>query len=200
MYTRVLTFTGATDIDGGVAYLRNEALPTITAQHGYRGVVASADRQNGVLGILSLWDSESDRAASESALGKAREEAVRIVGGTLTVENFEQVIEKVVKPPTAGASLLVVRVQLDPATIDDNVEFFKSVVLPEISAAPGFCTLRNMIDRTTGTGLVGSVWDSNEARDTFLEGQPARQARAEGRGVTFDDTSKREILLSDMKQ
>ena len=104
MYTRLLNFTGATDIDGGVAYLRDEVLPVLNAQHGYRGVTASADRAGRLLGILSLWESESDRAASDSALGKARQEAVKIAGGTLTVENYEQVVAEVKKPPAVGCS------------------------------------------------------------------------------------------------
>jgi len=55
MHTRVLTFTGAKNIDGGVDYLRQKVVPLLKEQKGYRGVNASADRSGGVLGILSLW-------------------------------------------------------------------------------------------------------------------------------------------------
>jgi hypothetical protein len=88
----MLTFRGSTDIDGGVTYLRQDALPILTAQHGYRGVTASGNRSTNVFGILSLWETEEDRASSDSALGKAREEAVKTVGGNLTVENLEQMV------------------------------------------------------------------------------------------------------------
>ena len=63
MYTRLLTFNRATDIDAGVAYLRDEVLPVLNSQHGYRGVSASADRPGAVLGILSLV---GDRGRSHS--------------------------------------------------------------------------------------------------------------------------------------
>jgi glycosyltransferase involved in cell wall biosynthesis/heme-degrading monooxygenase HmoA len=199
MYTRLLNFTGATDIDGGVAYLRDEVLPVLNAQHGYRGVTASADRAGRLLGILSLWESESDRAASDSALGKARQEAVKIAGGTLTVENYEQVVAEVKKPPAVGCSLIVTRLSMDPASVDDNIAFFKNDIVPQITAQPGFCALRNMVDRQTGRGVVGTVWEDREAMEAYDAGMAERRAPAASRGITFDETTYREILLADMK-
>jgi len=199
MYTRLLTFRGATDIDGGVTYLRQEALPVLTAQHGYRGVTASGNRSTNIFGILSLWETEADRTSSDSALGKAREEAVKIVGGKLTVENLEQLVAEVVKPITAGLPLFVTRISMDPAKVDENIAFFKSDVLPIFKSQPGFCGLRNMIDRSTGKGVVGSVWESQGALDAFLAQQPERRKMAEARGVNFDEQETREILFSDIK-
>ena len=199
MFTRLLSFKGATDIDGGVSYLRNEVLPILNSQHGFRGVTASADRSGQELGILSLWESESDRAASDSALGKARQEAVGIVGGDLTVENFEQLAEAIKKPPVAGCALMVTRVSMDPASVDENVAFFKSEVLPQITAQPGFCALRNMIDRSAGRGVVGSVWEDKVAMEASAAGMPERRAMAESRGVTFDEISFRELLLAELR-
>lgn len=198
MYTRVLTFKGAADIDGGVRYIREEVLPVISAQHGYRGLTVSADRQGSVLGVMSRWETEADRTASDSALSKARDEGQRIVGGSLTLEYFEQVIFEVAKPVQAGYAGFVTRVHMDPVAMEDNIEFFRSEILPQISSQPGFCGLNQMVDRTAGRALVGSVWETAQARDDFAAGQPQRQGRAEERGVHFDETSKREILLADI--
>ncbi len=82
MHTRVLTFTGAKNIDGGVDFLRQSVVPVLNEQKGYRGVNASADRSAGVLAILSLWETQSDRDASESALAKSRQEGLDIIGAT----------------------------------------------------------------------------------------------------------------------
>jgi len=195
----MLTFMGATDIDGGVTYLRQEVLPILTAQHGYRGVTASGNRSTNVFGILSLWDTEEDRASSDSALGKARTEAVKIVGGDLTVENLEQMVGEVVKPITVGCSLFVTRVSMDPSKVDENVAFFKSDVLPRIVASPGFCAVRHMINRQSGKGLVGTVWASEAARATGADDAKSRRGEATERGVTFDDITFREILFADLR-
>jgi hypothetical protein len=199
MYTRLLTFTGATDIDAGVNYLKEEALPILEAQRGFRGVSASADRAAGVLTMLSLWDTEADRSASESALGKAREEAVKRIGGTLEIENFEQLVQSIAQPPVAGCQLNIVRVHMDPASIDANIEWFKDQVLSRIVSQPGFCALRNMVDRQTGRAITGSVFVDRASADASMDNMPARRSSAEARGVTFDDISQREILFSVVK-
>ena len=198
MYTRLVSFTGATNIDAGVDYLRDEVLPVLNAQRGYRGVTASGDRAAGVLHILSLWETEEDRGASDSALGKAREEAIKIVGGALEIENFEQVVEAISKRPTPGCHLNVVRVRMDPASIDANVEWFKDMIAPQISSQPGFCSLRNMVDRQTGRAVSGSVFEDKETADASLAAIPDRRARAEERGVVFEDIAQREVLVGQL--
>lgn len=196
MHTRLLTFTGATDIDGGVHYLRQEVLPILAAQQGYRGVTASGNRAAQVLGILSVWDREEDRASSDSALGRAREEALEIVGGSLTVENLEVAAADLTKPINVGCSLLVTRLSMDPALVDEVIAFFKSDVLPVFKSQPGFCGLHNMIDRATGKAIVGSAWETQEALDAYLAVQPERRKIAESRGVRFDEQESREVLLA----
>ena len=198
MYTRLLTFTGATDIDAGVAYLREEVLPVLNAQRGYRGVTASGDRASGTLHILSLWETEEDRAASESALGKARDEALKVVGGGLEIENFEQVVEAISKRPVPGCTLNVVRVRMDPTKIEQNIAWFKETIVPMITTQPRFCSLRNMVDRQSGRAISGSVFEDKASADASVAGIPERRAAAEERGITFEEISQREILFAEL--
>lgn len=198
MHTRLLTFEGATDIDGGTTYLREEVVPILSAQHGYRGVTASANRSANVFAVLSVWEAEADRASSDSALGKAREEALKIVGGSLTVENLEVAAAGAVKPITTECSLLITRLGMDPAKVDEIVDFFKSDVFPFFKAQPGFCGLHNMIDRVAGKAVVGSAWDSPEAIAAYLAVQPERRGMSESRGVRFEHQETREILFTAM--
>ena len=199
MHTRVLTFTGAKDIDGGVDFLRQKVVPLLNDQKGYRGVSASADRSGGVLGILSLWETESDADASGNALADVRQEAVGIVGGELTVETFEQLVADVTDPPGVGSALMVTRISMDPAKIDENLAFFKSDVLPRIKASAGFQAVRNMINRKTGDGLVGASWASEDAMKAAAAEAQSRRPEGIARGVNFGDVSYREILFVDLR-
>lgn len=199
MYTRLLTFKGATDIGGGTTYLREEVLPILSSQPGYRGVTASANRSANVFGVLSVWETENDRASSDSALENARQGALKIVGGNLTVENLEVVAAGAVRPITAECKLLITRLGMDPAKIDDIVAFFTSDVFPVFKAQPGFCGLHNMIDRAAGKAVVGSAWETQDAIDAYLTIQPERRTIAESRGVRFDEQETREILFTAMK-
>lgn len=199
MFTRIVTFTAVTDIDAGISYLRDTVVPLLSEQKGFRGVTASADRSGQVLGTLTLWETEADRDASDSTMVKAREEGQRVVGGEMTVENFEELLVEIDKPPTVGCSLLLRRVSMDPAKIEENLGFFRREVLPEIKAQAGFCAVRNMINRQTGEGIVGTVWSDRSSMDAAAEAAEARRQRAAQRGVTFGEQGKREIVFADLR-
>jgi heme-degrading monooxygenase HmoA len=197
MFTRVVQFTGAKDLDAGVAFIRDTVAPVLRQQKGFRGMTASADRSAGVIGVLTLWETEADRDASESALSKVRNEGAKIIGGQMTVETFEELVLEMVGPPREGTSLLIRRVNMDPAKIDDNLNFFKETVLPQIKASPGFVAVRHMINRSTGDGIVGSIWADVASMNNAAEAAQQRQAQAEGR-VSFGEQSKREVLFVEM--
>jgi heme-degrading monooxygenase HmoA len=199
MHVRVITFIGAKNIDDGLIFLREKVMPVVSGQQGYAGLTASADRQGGVFGILSLWETEADRHASEQALAGARQEALDIMGGEMTVENFEQVvIDMAGTPPGPGAALLVQRASMDPGKMDENLAFFKSEVAPLIKANPGFRALRQLVNRETGEAIVGTVWaDTDSLRAALAQGQQRRQ-EAGDRGVSFGEFSEREILFTDL--
>ena len=200
MYVRVLTFAGAENIDEGVRFVRDEAVPVLRQQHGYRGVSVSADRSGGVLGIVSRWETEADLEASDSALAKAREDGHRLIGGTLTVERLEEAVWEVAEPPVPGSSVLRLRrSSMDPAKVDQNLDFFRTVVVPDLRATSGFQAARFLISRQDGTGTVGTVWADKAAMEAGdAAGAARRQSSAVERGVTFGEESSRDILFAEM--
>ncbi|MDQ6853339.1 MAG: hypothetical protein M3046_06555 [Actinomycetota bacterium] len=198
MHTRVLTFSGATNIDDGVAFVRDNATPVLREQKGYRGSTASADRAGGVLGVLSLWETEADRDASFGPMAELRQQGLDVVGGELTVDNYEEVVQEMASPPPVGSALMITRISMDPSKVDENLRFFRSEVAPRITAAPGFRALRNMIDRKTGRGIVGSAWADQDAMKNAAAQAEARRDEGRARGVSFDGDSFREIVFADM--
>ncbi|MEW6472381.1 MAG: hypothetical protein AB1679_08920 [Actinomycetota bacterium] len=200
MYARVVMLTGLNDIDAAVEYLRETALPVVQSQRGYKGMSAGADRSQGILGVLSLWETAADRDASDSALAKVREDARNQLGGSLTVESVEQLAVQMSKPPTVGNALALTRISMDPARVAENVEFFKNEIIPKVSSAPGFRSMRNLINPETGEGLVSSVWDDEQSRNAALEAtQALRDEIAATRGVTFGERILGEIVFTDLR-
>lgn len=197
MYVRISTITGATDVDAGVRFLQDKVVPELQQQRGFRGVTASGDRSAGTVGVLSLWDTEQDMTASEGAAAKVRQEAVGVMGGEVTVETFEQVVADIGDtPPAEGCSLRVVRIKMDPARVDDNIEFFKSEIVPTMKATPGFRGVRNMIDRASGRGVVGTVWADEASMEAAEAAAEQRRQEAASRGVELSEASTRVVLFS----
>ena len=199
MHTRVVTFTDVKDFEGGIALVRDEVLPVLNDQKGYRGTTVSVDRSGGVLGVLSLWDTAADREASFGALAKARQRGVEITGAEMKIESFEELVTDINEVPAVGSALMVTRISMEPAKIGANLEFFKSEVLPRIKANDGFQALRNMINRETGEGIVGSVWRDQEAMKAAAAGALARREDATARGVAFGGDSYRELVLVELR-
>ena len=198
MFTRIVSFTGAKDIDAGIAYVRDTVAPVLHQQKGFRGTTASADRAGKTFSVLSLWDTAEDREASESALLKIREQGQKVIGGEVSAELFEEVLAEITCIPSVGASLLVRRVSMDPAKVDDNLAYFKAEVLPTIKANPGFLAVRQQINRKTGDAIVGTVWTDKASMEAAAVDAEKRQAQAAGR-VVFGEQSKREIVFVDLK-
>ena len=199
MYTRVLTFTGISDVNAAVNLIQEKALPVIRSQRGYKGMTASIDRSTGTMGVLSVWETAADREASESALGKTREEArMDLGGGELKVELFDERAVEVRRQPEVGSALMITRFKMDPARIDENLEWFQREIAPQIMAGPGFRALRLLINPDSGDGLAGTVLDDRPALEATAEAAVARREAASGRGITFGEISFREIVFTDM--
>ena len=198
MFVRIVNFTGVRNVDNGIRYMRETVGPLLRQQTGFRGVTASVDRSEGVLSILTVWDAEADREASEGTLAKAREEALRLIGGRISVEHYEQAVVEMVTPPAPGAALLVQRVSMDPASVDDNLAYFKNEVVPQMKAQPGFLAVRHMIDRESGEGVVGTAWSDTGARDAAAKEGAKRRHQAVERGVAFGEQSSRDIVFVDI--
>ncbi len=197
MYARVVTLSGVKDVDGFLASLQETSLESLRAQRGYKGLSVSADRSAGVVGTLTLWETEADRDASDSALAKLREEVTGRFAGDMQVDTFEERVVEISKPPTVGSRLMVTRVSMDPAKVDETMEAFKQEVVPQIKAGPGFRALRNMINPQTGEGIAGTVWEDEQSMQAASEMAMARRPEGEARGVTFGETSYREIIFMD---
>lgn len=197
MFTRLTMITGGTNLDEGLAFIRETVAPTLRQQRGYLGLIASTERANDLIAALSVWQDEAARSASESGVAKVREEAAQLVGGTVSVLLHEQVLFEQDKPIEAGNALMVRQFRMEPAAIDANLAFFRAEVLPLVKQEKGYRAVRQLIDRTTGEGLSAVVLDDQAALRLAVAHAEERRALAEKRGVVLGDWSAREIEYVD---
>jgi hypothetical protein len=196
MYARLITVRGASRIDDAVTYLTDTILTEARQQKGFSSVHLAGDRSAGVLTVLTLWETEADRDSSEGFSEKARTQTLEILGGELNVERFEQVLWEIGStPPAPGAKLHIRPVKMDPAKVDENLEFFKQTVLPDIKGTPGFRSVRQLINRHSGEGRVGTVWADQVSLETALKKADARRPVGESRGIEFGQDQVLEVLF-----
>ena len=199
MHARITTVAGASDIDSSLALLRDQVVPHLQQQKGFRGLSAAGDRAAHVVTMLSLWDSQADLEASERVASNARDDAVNLMGALVSVDHYEQSVWEVGDTrPGPGAKLHVRNVKVDPNRIDENLDFFRQTVVPEMKARPGFLAVRQLIDRNTGEGRVGSLWTDEASLAASLTQSEPRRAVAKDRGVEFGEDQVLEVLYNTM--
>jgi hypothetical protein len=76
---RVSVLTGSPDtIDEGVEKTRSDTLPQVRAIDGNVGAIGLADRDNGRISMITLWNSADAMRASEQAADQLREKSAEI--------------------------------------------------------------------------------------------------------------------------
>jgi len=78
---RVSVLEGSPDaIDAGLDKTRGETLPKVRALDGNVGAIGLADRENGRVSMITLWDSADSLSASEQQADQRREQTADLSG------------------------------------------------------------------------------------------------------------------------
>jgi heme-degrading monooxygenase HmoA len=101
VYARISTLEGPPEhIDEELRQVRENILPQIQQQEGFKGMVALADRQTGKTLGITFWESEEALEASEEAAGRLRQDSAEAMSDTIAaVERYEVGLFEV---PSAG--------------------------------------------------------------------------------------------------
>jgi heme-degrading monooxygenase HmoA len=95
------TMEGSSDRLGeGLRQIREDVLPQLQQQDGFKGFIVFDNRQSGKLIGFSLWESEQAMQASEEVGDRSRREAAEVMDDTIAgVERYEVALFEV---PSAG--------------------------------------------------------------------------------------------------
>jgi heme-degrading monooxygenase HmoA len=101
MHARMTTMEGSSErLAEGLRQIREDVLPQLQQQDGFKGFVVFDNRQSGELIGFSLWESEQAMQASEEVGDRTRREAAETMSDTITgVERYEVALFEV---PSAG--------------------------------------------------------------------------------------------------
>jgi quinol monooxygenase YgiN len=160
MYARSTTFHGRPDnIDAGIAFIQDEAAPTLDQIEGCRGLSMLVDRETGQCIATSSWQDEAAMRASDDQLRPIRDRGRDILGGSMQVDEWEiAVMHRTQHGECCRASW----VQGD---IDVMTETFRVGILPELEQAPGFCSASLLVNRSTRLGCATSAWETRAAME-----------------------------------
>lgn len=177
-------------------------MPALQEVDGYVGVSLLVDRQSGRCITTSAWENEEAMRASDERIRPIRDRAAEMFGGSGSpmVEEWELAVLHRDHRSGEGACARVTWVTSDPSQTDQNVEYYKTSVLPDLENLEGFCSASLMINRASGRAVSCASFDSREAMDRNREQSNAlKNEKIQEAGVEEADEQEFELALAHLR-
>jgi hypothetical protein len=199
MFARSTTIHGDPgSIEAGIAYIRDDVMPAITAMDGCLGLSLVIDRGSGRCIATSSWDTQESLRASADTLASYRSLGGDILGGTPQVEEWEVAVMHRDHTTTDGACCRISWAQ--PEDLDATLEMWRTRLLGRFEAMDGFCSASLLMDRTRGITCGTVVFDSRAALEASREqAREIRESASSEMGVSFLDIAEFELALAHLR-
>lgn len=202
VHARTTTMQAQTSsIDNGIAYMRDEVMPVLEEIDGYVGISLLVDRDSGRCIITAAYETEDAMRASADKAKELRSQAADRFGGTVEkIEEWEIALLHRDHRANDGACVRATWAKGDPGMADQNIEYFKTSVLPDLENLEGFCSASLLLNRSTGVGVSSVTFDSRDAMQRNREQATALKAEKIGAlGVQELDEGEFELALAHLR-
>ena len=201
MYIRSTEIQGEpADIDAGLNLVREEIFPAVSAMDGCVGMSMLVDRLSGRCVTTTAWSSEEAMQASAPAVRPLRDRAERALGsssGRYVHEWEVAVVHRDHAAPDGACARLTWLSGGDLHMLDDAIDMFRMVILPQIQELDGFCSASFMVDRETGRVVGTAAFDSRGTLEASREAATGIRERVIAElGATVDSVEEMEIAFA----
>lgn len=187
-----------TKIDEGIAHVRDQVIPGVTAIDGCAGMSLLVDRESGRCIATSAWESEAAMQDSADQVRPLRTAAEEILGSSASdVDAWEVAVVHRDHATGDGTCARVTWLSGDPGTAERAVDVFKLAVLPKARELDGFCSASLLINREAGRAVGTVTFNSREQLESSREfAKGLREGVAQELGATIDDVAEMEVALA----
>ncbi len=159
-----------TRMDEGIADIRDTVMPAVLDMDGCMGLSMLSERGSGRCIITTACESEEAMAATRDRVREMREQATERFGAReAEVHEWEIASMHRLRSPGEDACARVTWTRAEPYQIDRVVSAFRTGLIPRMDSIPGFCSLRALVDRTTGRSSVTAVYADRDAMARSLD-------------------------------
>ena len=188
------------NIDAGIAHIRDEVMPALKGIDGFVGMSLLVDRESGRCIATSSWQSEAAMHASSGQVGPIRDRATAIFGGSTELSEWEIAVLHREHVSPDGACTRVTWTDLRGADADKAIDAFRMTALPRMENLDGFCSASLLVDRAGSRGCSAITYDSRAALEASREpGSTIRAAALAEAGVTMIETAEFELAVAHLR-
>ena len=199
MFARSTTITGdPAAVDAAIDFVRDEVMPAVTQMDGCLGLSLVVRRDSGRCIATSSWESQDAMTASDDLLAGQRATASRLLRGRAAVEEWEVALMHRDRASAQGACCRISWARTHD--VDQLVEKYRTVLLPRIEDAEGFCSASVFVDRAGGRACGTVTFDSRAALDATRERAAVDRVRTrELVDIWFTDVAEFELVLAHLR-
>jgi heme-degrading monooxygenase HmoA len=194
MHARIAYFEGGgpETMEAARRLAEEKFMPQLKEMRGFAGHLQLGQPDSGKAMVITLFTGEEEMRAGDQTLGEMKppEELgdIRRTG----VERCEVVIHDIEHD---GKAVRASRLEGSPDRIDESVRFAEESILPQARKLEGNCGVIGFADRSTGTMLILTVWESMEAlQQSEEQANRLRQQTAETSGSTIGSVERYEVV------
>jgi quinol monooxygenase YgiN len=187
-------------LDSGIAFIRDEVMPTLLGMEGCVGMSMLVDRLTGRCIATSAWQSKEAMDASAERVRPLRERAAEMLGGRPQVDEWEIAVMHRDHTSAPGSCVRATWVRMAPDQMDRGIDVYRMGVLPATQEFEGFCSASLMVDRREGYAVSSVTFDSREAMDrSRAQGEELRERGAREAGVEIMEVGEFELALAHLR-
>ena len=194
MYARVARFEGRDPnlADELIRRVREQGPGSVPDAKGFVGLF---DREGGTaLGITFFESEEAIRNSEQAFEDMARNFPEEMRGRRTSVESYEVTV--VDGDPERAKAARVSTLEGSADTIDEGVERMRSETLPKVRELEGNVGAIGLADRTSGRGIVITLWESSDAlRQSEQQADRLREQAAEGGRQSIAGVDRYEVAV-----
>ena len=199
MFARSVTISGAdiSTIDQGIGYVRDDVMPELM-QLGCIGMSLVVDRTSGHVIVTTSWDTREARDVSSEVMAPYRMKVADMLGGEVSLAHWEVAL---MHRDHEAFDLAACRISwAHTSDIDGLLERYRSMTLPVISEAMGFCSASMFVDRDRGTVCGTTTFDSRATMEASRARADANRARTQGAyDVVYTDVREFDLVLAHLR-
>jgi quinol monooxygenase YgiN len=190
-----------TKLDAGIAYVRDEVLPTIGQQEGCTGLSMLTDRDSGRCIVATAWADEQAMRASAEEARTIRHRLLHTLGGEhADAQEWEIAVLHRNRPAGDGAGAQVTWARIAPNHIDDLLDAYRHNLMPKLQELPGFCSVSMLVDRRNSRTVSVTSFENRDAAGLVRKhARTLREQFPHAMGAKIVDVAEMDLALAHMR-
>ena len=200
-------FAGSTTLQGdpsrlitGIAYVRDEVMPTIMILDGCIGLSLMVERASGRAIVTTAWQDLASLSSSDSRVKSLRNQAGEVFGGTPQVNQWEIAVLHRTDQAGDGACIRATWSRCDVDRLQQAIDSYRTTLLPAMQTLPGFRSASLLVDRESGIGVSSVTYsDSSALERSRQEAAGLRRNAVQDNDLEILETVEFELVLAHLR-